>query len=130
LINIASDWSGVDLSNINHLVATLERRLGRNAIKNAKGLGRTTDSESDGEHIDMEQAVTDLSEEASSQILEHETKDVNKGMPPRAYRLGSQNWRGSVHKKLARGSRSKGTELVDSSPSETDELISEESGSN
>lgn len=126
MIDTAGIWSGVDHSNINHLVATLERRLGRNAIKNAMDL-KITDNPND-EHIDIEpEDGADSSEEESpNQIFKPGTKGANEKAKTHTYRLGSQRWRGHVHQKLAKGNQPKGRASGDSSSLETNEPTSEE----
>ncbi|ELU41690.1 hypothetical protein AG1IA_04282 [Rhizoctonia solani AG-1 IA] len=110
LILTASSWSGVHNSNINHLVAILERRLKRDRGPDIGGSQRSTpeDSESDGEHIDVNQP--DVSEEES------ESNDESKDGLHHSYQMGSQKWRSRVHQKLA-GSNRKGTPQTDETSS-------------
>ncbi|KAF8707757.1 hypothetical protein RHS03_03880, partial [Rhizoctonia solani] len=119
LILTASSWSGVHNSNINHLVAILERRLKRDRGPDIGGSQRSTpeDSESDGEHIDINQP--DISEEES------ESNGESKDGLHHNYQMGSQKWRSQVHQKLA-GSNRKGTPQTDEASSPQTSTPSEE----
>ncbi|KAJ1311442.1 hypothetical protein OPQ81_009931 [Rhizoctonia solani] len=93
LVHTASTWSGVHSSNINHLVATLERRLERGNIEGTGSL-TTGNSESDEEASDVDANQPEMSDE------ELESSGTNKDGLHRSYQLGSQKWRSRVHQRL------------------------------
>lgn len=79
-------------------------------------VSKASDTESDGENIDIEPADMDLSEEETpKQTLKDGAEDTDSEVPSRVYRMGSQNWRGRVHNKLNRGDRLKNATPDDSS---------------
>ncbi|CAE6422730.1 unnamed protein product [Rhizoctonia solani] len=116
LVHTASSWSGVHSSNINHLVATLERRLKRGKGPNIGGGQKAPpeDSESDGEDIDINQP--EISEE------ELESDEERKDKLQHGYQMGSQNWRSRVHQRLA-GLDRKSTPEADSASLPSEESI-------
>ncbi|CAE6521504.1 unnamed protein product [Rhizoctonia solani] len=120
LVHTASTWSGVHISNVNHLVATLERRLQREkgqCVDDARELV-PGDPESDEEHIDVNQP------NASDEELE--PSDANDGGLHRTYQMGSRKWRSRVHQRLARSKRADTSETDGASSSQLSRSTSEE----
>ncbi|CAE6448519.1 unnamed protein product [Rhizoctonia solani] len=119
LVHTASVWSGVHSSNVNHLVATLERRLERTKgqdIENTRG-SIARDSESDEEHIDTNQP--DVSDE------ELESNGTSKDDLHRTYQMGSQKWRSRVHQRLTGTNRTNTPETGGPSSSQMSRSTSE-----
>ncbi|CAE7215719.1 unnamed protein product, partial [Rhizoctonia solani] len=120
LVHTASSWSGVHTSNVGHLVATLERRMKREKNQDLEGARGSTseDSESDGEHIDINQP--DVSDE------ELESSSANKDGSHHNYQMGSQKWRSRVHQRLTGANRTNTLETDAVSTSRTSRPTPEE----
>lgn len=132
LINTASAWSGVEHSNINYLVATLERRLGR-LVANERNEGSAS-SDSNGEYIDTDDVGLVGSEEEKSfkALKEEEGEDADVEMSDPAkpyYRFGSQKWRERVHNKLSQKRQPGGAYKEESKSPELDGSDMEEEDS-
>ncbi|EUC66809.1 hypothetical protein RSOL_509320 [Rhizoctonia solani AG-3 Rhs1AP] len=120
LVHTASTWSGVHGSNVGHLIAILERRLKREKSQSLGDVrGSTTeDSESDGEHIDINQpSISDEELESSSS---------NRDGLQHNYQMGSQKWRSRVHQRLAGANHTNTPEADGVSSSQMSRPTSEE----
>lgn len=137
MIDTASAWSGVEHSNINYLVATLERRLQR-SITGETSEGNTS-SDSAGEHVDTGEADPADSEEDKSfkAMKEEEAEDADVEMSDlaKSYKFGSQNWRERVHNKLSQqrhpgGAYKEESGSLESDGSDESDMVEEDSKDN
>ncbi|KAF8605152.1 hypothetical protein BDV93DRAFT_572689 [Ceratobasidium sp. AG-I] len=131
LIDTASAWSGVEHSNINHLVAAMERRLHRSIAKERDE--ENTSSDSNGEYIDTDDVdLADSEEEKSFKGLKEEDADdadVEMSDQPTTFKFGSQKWRERVHNKLSQKRHPKGAYKEETASPELDESDMEEEDS-